>query len=75
MQSIVLDAYLGLGEGWLVVLLGIVALSVVVGLVFIGVGIRRLSRATGPGKMWGLLLVVAGILLPVLCFFGISSIV
>ena len=74
-NSILLDAYLGAGEGWFVAFMLILALSVVAGLVSIGFGIRQLSRAAGPGKMWGLLLVIAGILLPILCFFGISSFV
>jgi hypothetical protein len=73
LNIVLLDAYLGLGEGWLVVLLLIVVLSIVAGIVFIGLGIRRLSQAAGPGRMGGILLVLGGILLPILCFLGISS--
>ena len=74
LNMLVVDAYLGLGEGWLALVLGMLFLSVVVGVAFLVVGIRRLVRATGLQKMWGLLLAVAGILLPIACFLGISSI-
>jgi hypothetical protein len=75
LNLVLLDAYLGLGEGWLALLLLLVALSAVGGLVFIVLGIRRLSQALGAEKMGGILLVLGGILLPILCFLGVSSIV
>jgi hypothetical protein len=70
LNMVLLYAYLGLGEGWLVILLLIVVLSIVAGIVFIGLGIRRLSQASGPRRMGVILLVLGGILLPILCFFG-----